>query len=319
MTIKKSKLDFGKRIFIPGTTVGCIGKRGKGKTHWLVICIEILVALGYEVMTNILFQECIAIKNGNPIYKEKYPEHVHKVTTFADMVRTMIPILEANRDTPIALFWDECQNFMHSYRAVGRIAFSILQFHGIARKFNLVMVEITPTLAGIVGDVQKHYMDFLFDKSITLTYEYNKMNGTKHDPKELVFLKTMEQHFAGFPGLPIKVPIGKMAMPKGKHKVGRIYYDHLASGDFDMGTLDNGEPFVLKDFTKCISNVISQEVPEQMKKYMAGIPLTELLASKMIPTKCRTCGRPVDTNTEEGKKGFCTDICEIVFKEKKTS
>lgn len=240
-----------KYVHAPGVTCVVDGKRGGGKTHFLVCIMEAAISQGYEVLTNVIFKQ--KIRGG---WREKYPEHIHKITSIAQMYKKAAEILDKDRDTPLLVVFDELQNSAHAYRTLDEMSYTLTVIQGDARKWNMNTIFATPVYEGIPAGIRR-YAEFHYFKSRSGVRYYNSQFGTNYNFKQMIFLEGKD--IAG--ALAIIVPVTKYNKPKSQCKTGDIIYDHKSSAILRLGTI-GGKDFNLKEFEAVYGDKIAEDIPQ---------------------------------------------------------
>lgn len=268
------------------------GPREGGKTHTDMVLEEYTVTTDPNafLLTNTPFRQLAGLSDsGAPIWKAGYPERVFPVESVEDVFRLTAEILSRRPRALIGVDLDEMQNYALSETGQDPMNVLLNRWAGVPRKFMQFLKGRTPVFANFPKR-WRHLSDdpsyggncsFLISKDLDRVRQWNHFYGTDYDIKELAFIQISyvdpkRWEVDPFEGLEaVEVPVSKWTRPwetpedLSKLKVGDIVYDHLGSGDLDIG----GPGFDFQEMLKVVSgkNKISDDAPRLLLQYFESV------------------------------------------------
>lgn len=297
--------------FKGGKTNSITGDKGGGKTHYAVWLMPVLLSLGIEILTNILFKKCVGMdEKGRKKFEEFYPPHVHKVEDLTELLKKISKILLKNPYQPLVFFWDELQNSLSAYDWNTELFRAIIKFLSISRKFGLddpnssipgglCVIVMSPSFArGIPAGIREELDHaFLKDEEIYELFMQRFPDGRIYDPKEIVFYKRGKRNILNPNTYGEVMEVGTCKLcDEINCEVGDIVYAQKGFAFIEFGQFDNGKKMDLEEFKEFL-NYTSKVLPEDLPK-----AILEYLKGHM--NKCLNCGG--DTPNPK----FCCDACK---------
>ncbi len=256
-----------------GATIIISGKRGGGKSHTAFSIVQNAIEGKFHLdlpvvcITNMV---CGRVTENLPI--EAYPDKVYHEDALAGTLRRIGQIITEYGSGNVIIIWvlDEAQNFMLSDMNGSKENLALLKFLGIARKFDLCNIFLTPALNNMVprircfpeGDEKSGYCSCQMIKEIeTAKHKY----GDRCDPKSVTFHR--ESANAKYQAMTINSGSWTRGLYNGKLKVGEYSYDTKSTATFSIGKNQNGVEFNLLEFVETTSTGLSHELGKKIGEY----------------------------------------------------
>lgn len=299
-----------KQTFKSGRTNSMTGDKGGGKTHLAVLIMFILLKLGFNVYTNILFKRCVSIdKNGRKKFVEDYPPGIQKVESLTDLLRKVCLNLLDDPYKPSVFFWDELQNSLSAYDWTTELFKAIIKFLSITRKFGLddkerdinggiCVTVMSPSFYRGIPKAIREELDNAFMKDEEL-YEYfmkRYPDGRIYSLKEVCFYKHGRRNILNerSVGEIFKVDTCSLC-DETTCKVGDIIFAQKGFAFLEFGKFDTGKKLTMGDFNEFLnftSKSIPDELPGKVLSYLKG--------------KMNTC---INCGNETPNPKFCNESC----------
>lgn len=299
------------KTFKSGRTNSITGDKGGGKSHLAVWLMYLLIILGFEVYTNILFKKCVSIDSqGRKKFVECYPPHVHKVVSLVDLIKKICTNLIKNPYQPSVFFWDELQNSLSAYDWNAQLFRGIFKFLSISRKFGLddsknditgglCVVVMSPSFFRGIPKAIREELDhaFLKDEELYDLFVSAFPDGEPPDVKEIVFYKKGKRNILNPRSIGEILGVGTCDLCDDVNcKVGDIVYAQKGFSFLDFGCFDNKKEMDLEGFTSFLnyaSKIIPDDLPKAVLEYLKG-----------GINKCEYCGN------ETPNPKFCCEQCK---------
>jgi hypothetical protein len=267
----------------PGYAYIWSGAKGSGKTHGATNFSYIAWnSYDFEIITNKIFKRF----DGDDKFTLCYPEGVHYVKTFLDIIRITAQIMKDSPTKKILVDIDESQNFMDAYHWSNDVALDLSVYLGVCRKFRQVWMFATPAFNLIplaIRDWNRHTLTAHFFKSTGGVAKFNREAGTNFSTQQITFCE-IDGYDHTEPSLVTTTP---WTTPNKLLKPGDIIYDHEVPGNMlELGTIGTGKnkiPFSFRELVRFTEECISEDLPDRLMKFVREVD--ELNAGGVVDGK----------------------------------
>jgi len=274
--------------FKGGKTNSITGDKGGGKSHLAVWIMYILITLGFEVYTNILFKKCVSIdEHGRKRFVEFYPPNIHKVISLTELIKKICQNLKDNPYQASVFFWDEMQNSLSAYDWNTEMFRAIIKFFSISRKFGLddykkntagglCVTVMSPSFYRGIPKAIREELDaaFLKDEELYDLFMRYYPDGDPVDLKEIVFYKKGRRNILNPKSIGEILGVGTCQLCDERScNVGDIVFAQKGFSFLEFGKFDNGKRMDLKafaDFLSFSSKIIPDDLPSEILEYLKG-------------------------------------------------
>lgn len=303
--------DWFTDTFKGGKTNSITGDKGGGKTHFAVWIIPVLISLGIDVFTNILFKRCVSIdpETGRKKFVEDYPPHIQKVESLTELLKKICQQLIENPYQGFVFFWDELQNSLSAYDWNTELFKVIIKLISISRKFGLddvklkisggfCLVVMSPSFyRGIPAGIREELDNaFLKDEEIYDAFMKQFPDGRIYDQKEIVFYKKGRRKILNDRVFGEIIEVGTCDIcDEAGCGVGDFVFAQKGFAFLELGQFDNGKKMGMPefhDFLQHTSKVLPEDMPKTVLEYLEGKLNDCIVCGKKTPNPkycCREC------------------------------
>lgn len=263
-----------RKIIYAGATIIISGDRGGGKSHVAISIAQNAIEKRYNLdlpvvcITNMVFGRCTS---GEPI--EGYPDKVFHEVTLAGTLRRIGQILLEYGWGKVIIIWilDEAQQFMLSDMNGTKENLALVKFLGIARKFGLCNIFLTPALNNIVprirslkGD-EKTPAGYCSCQMMKDEAAARKISKGRYDPRCITFHR--ENANERYSPMIVDSTSWTTGFEGNRLRIGEYSYDTGSTASFSIGKNDNGVEFDLMEFVEKTSTGMSHQIAKNIIDY----------------------------------------------------